>query len=815
MNSFLRNNFRLQLIAPVAIALTLSITIAVTFMVTLQNHSSNALNEEIGSGFDSIASLVESSLENLGKQQKQQLRSMADTVKEALTDSASQALTDTAESIQKDLRTMRRQNGETVALLLARMAESAVLARDYAALNQFVRVTHRNPNVVFVFFRDSAGKPLTRFLNRKNEKLRSLLPPTGRPDIADIIQRGEKDPNVLVLSEPVQSEGEVIGSVTMALNMTDARAKALAMQEKFDNLIENNEEQIETIIGREATGIISALSQIVDKLRQDIQTTAMGIRDEIRIHNSEMVSRLRWSFITGSLVALTIVIAILLLNARSVLRLLGGEPVEMVAMARRIAKGDLDFRIDTSSDDRTSLLASLNDMVINLQKLIGKITAEGRRLGKTSRDLEKAAEEMAGDARESAERSNAVAGATEEMSVNMDAVSSASEQAANNVNIVATAVEEMTSAVQEIATSTDKASRITREAVQYAESSSEKVNTLGEAAREISKVTEVITEISEQTNLLALNATIEAARAGEAGKGFAVVANEIKELAKQTAEATGEIKNLISSIQASTDDTVDEIEQISRVINDVNEIVSSIAVAVEEQTSVTSDISANVVEAAGGIGKVNENVAQSSTVAGEIARDIAEVSELAENSRKCSIKVEMSAQLLTAIVDEMERETGKFRIADHILAAAMEESGVNSADADQLFTWSSALSVGIETIDNQHKRLIDLINRLYGAVLNNRSRQVLGEILDELVEYTASHFRTEEELFERYGYAEEQQHKAIHEGLVRQVLEYQKKFKSGAGLDMTLLEFLKGWLVDHIMQTDKRYSGFLRDKGAR
>ncbi len=686
MNPFLRNNFRFQLIAPVAIAMTLAIACAVTFIVIMQNRSSSALNQKIGIGFDRIAELVRTDLEKLATQQQKKLRTMTYSVKEALTESATKALTETAESVQKDLRTMRRQNGQTVALLLARMAESAVMTHDYAALNQYVRAAHKNPHVVFVFYRDRTGKAMTRFLNRNSEKLQSLLPDHGRPDIAAIIARAEEDPDILVLSQPVQSEGEDIGSVVLALDMTGARARAVAMQERFEELIDSNEQQIETIVGQESRGIITALNGIIAKLRRDIRTTAATIRDEIKTTNSGMVSRLRRSFVLGSLAALALVIVILLLNARSVLRLLGGEPATMVEMARRIARGDLDISIDRNSHDQTSLLAALHDMVLSLQQLIGKITAESRRLADTSRELERAAGEMSDDAGKSAERANAVAAATEEMSANMDSVTSASEQAANNVTIAATAVEEMSAAVREIAGNTDRASRITGEAVRYVESSSEKVNTLGDAAREISRFTEVINEISEQTNLLALNATIEAARAGEAGKGFAVVANEIKELAKQTAEATGEIKSLITSIQASTDDTVGEIREISRVINDVDKIVSSIATAVEEQTSVTGEIAENVSEAAQGISEVNENVAQSSTVAGEIARDISEVSELAENSRKCSIRVEVSSQMLSSIVETMGQETGRFRIVPAVLEAALAEDGITSAEDNRLST---------------------------------------------------------------------------------------------------------------------------------
>ena len=94
----------------------------------------------------------------------------------------------------------------------------------------------------------------------------------------------------------------------------------------------------------------------------------------------------------------------------------------------------------------------------------------------------------------------------------------------------------------------------------------EQINALGQAAQEIGKVTEAITEISSRTNLLALNATIEAARAGSAGKGFAVVATEIKALAKQTAAATEDIRTRIAGVQAATSGGIHEIEKISRVI---------------------------------------------------------------------------------------------------------------------------------------------------------------------------------------------------------------------------------------------------------
>ncbi len=662
VKSLLQNNFRAKLILPVAMALLVSISGAVAFIVYAQNRNGSELNTMITSAFRAMGDNMEKDLGSLSAELKTRLADMTERVTDTLTQSSSKALDQTSSLIQQSLRTLRHESGASLVRLLARVAESAVIARDFSALNSYVRSAHKNQAVVFAFYLDQQGRPLTRYLNRKNKKLKSYLPAKGRPDISKIIKAGQDDPDVLVMDQKIISDGEPIGSVYLALDMTAARAQAQAINDTFDALIDSNEDQIDAILGSESTAILSALNTTIDAIKKENSELVRKTGHTLATATRRLASRTRIILFAGGLVCITVILAILLLNARSILGQLGGEPSEMVEMTHRIARGDLaiDFSGSKCRDD--SLLGGLRTMVLSLQQLIGRLISESRRMADTSGDLGTAASEMAQNAEQSAERATAVAAATEEMSANMSTVSMASEQAAANVNVVATAVEEMTSAVREISASTDKANRITDEAVGIARSSSEKVNTLGQAALEISKVTEVITEISEQTNLLALNATIEAARAGEAGKGFAVVANEIKELARQTAEATGEIKQRIESIQASTNDTVHEISHITEVISDVNEIVSTIAAAVDQQNSTTADIAANVNEAAQGIAEVNENVAQSSAVASEIARDISEVSELADNSRKCSHKVEESAGRLSSIVKALQEETDRFRL---------------------------------------------------------------------------------------------------------------------------------------------------------
>lgn len=121
------------------------------------------------------------------------------------------------------------------------------------------------------------------------------------------------------------------------------------------------------------------------------------------------------------------------------------------------------------------------------------------------------------------------------------------------------------------------------------------------------------------------------------------------------------------------------------------------------------------------------------------------------------------------------------------------------------FNWTDDLSVGNVQIDHDHKQLVNLVNKLYDAMKAGQGNSVLGGILDELIKYTASHFKREEMFMQQIGYADMAAHKAEHVKLVNDVLDLQTRFKSGSTtLSVSVFNFLGDWLRTHIKSRDAK-----------
>lgn len=127
--------------------------------------------------------------------------------------------------------------------------------------------------------------------------------------------------------------------------------------------------------------------------------------------------------------------------------------------------------------------------------------------------------------------------------------------------------------------------------------------------------------------------------------------------------------------------------------------------------------------------------------------------------------------------------------------------------------WSPSLSVGIARFDDQHRKLIVLINELHDGMRAKKGKEAVDKVLDGLIEYTRTHFKAEETAFEANGYPGAAEHKKQHDALISKVAELHEKHHCGAlFVTVETLEFLSSWLKGHIMDTDRKYGPFLSGK---
>jgi hemerythrin-like metal-binding protein len=131
-------------------------------------------------------------------------------------------------------------------------------------------------------------------------------------------------------------------------------------------------------------------------------------------------------------------------------------------------------------------------------------------------------------------------------------------------------------------------------------------------------------------------------------------------------------------------------------------------------------------------------------------------------------------------------------------------------------TWRDQYSVGIPSIDAEHKKLIGLINDLHAAMLDGHGKEVMGKILDGLAAYTIAHFSREERLMQSHRFSGFERHKAEHDKLVKRVQDLQQTYRAGtASISVEVMTFLQNWLIGHIVGMDKQYTATMQAAGVK
>ncbi len=336
---------------------------------------------------------------------------------------------------------------------------------------------------------------------------------------------------------------------------------------------------LDAVVAAEQAGKGKAAMDAMRILLADIGKTESMLLGQRGQEAAALQSRTTWVLLGGGVIAALLACMLAILLTRNITRPL----VEAVALAQRVAQGDLSSDIVVRSQDETGqLMAALRDMNTALVGIVGEVRGG----------------------------TDTIATASAQIAVGTMDLSSRTEQQASSLEETASSMEELTAAVKQNADNAlaarSLASAASSVAVKGGAVVSEVVQTMGsinDSSRKIADIIGVIDGIAFQTNILALNAAVEAARAGEQGRGFAVVATEVRNLAQRSASAAKEIKGLI-------DDSVEKVGAGSKLVDQAGATMQEVVDSVQRLSAIIGEITDASEEQRLGIEQVNEAISQ-------------------------------------------------------------------------------------------------------------------------------------------------------------------------------------------------------------